>query len=103
MDSDFIGPVNIGSDEMVSINLLAEVAMDIAGKNIANPIATILSFSMMLFYSFDNQSLSQIIDNSVKTVLDKGFRTEDIMDEKSQKVDTKQMGDLIIEEIIKNI
>ena len=42
-------------------------------------------------------------DPGVKTVLDKGFRTEDIMDEKSQKVGTKQMGDLIIEEIIKNI
>jgi 3-isopropylmalate dehydrogenase len=78
-------------------------APDIAGKNIANPIATILSFSMMLFYSFNNKKLSQIIDNSVKTVLDKGFRTEDIMDEKSQKVGTKQMGDLIIEEITKNI
>jgi len=78
-------------------------APDIAGKNIANPIATILSFSMMLFYSFDNHKLSQIIDNSVKTVLNKGFRTEDIMDKKSQKVGTKQMGDLIIEEITKNI
>ena len=78
-------------------------APDIAGKNIANPIATILSFSMMLFYSFNNQKLSQIIDNSVKTVLDKGFRTVDIMDEKSKKVGTKQMGDLIIEEIINNI
>jgi len=78
-------------------------APDIAGKNIANPIATILSFSMMLLYSFDNQKLAQIIDNSVKTVLDKGFRTEDIMDEKSEKVGTKQMGDLIIEEITKNI
>ena len=78
-------------------------APDIAGKNIANPIATILSFSMMLFYSFDNQKLSQIIDNSVKTVLDKGFRTMDIMDEKSKKVGTKQMGDLIIDEIANNI
>jgi len=78
-------------------------APDIAGQNIANPIATILSFSMMLFYSFNNQKLSQIIDNSVKTVLVKGFRTKDIMDKKSQKVGTKQMGDLIIEEIKKNI
>jgi 3-isopropylmalate dehydrogenase len=78
-------------------------APDIAGQNIANPIATILSFSMMLFYSFNNQKLSQIIDNSVKTVLAKGFRTKDIMDKKSQKVGTKQMGDLIIEEIKKNI
>ena len=59
-------------------------APDIAGKNIANPIATILSFSMMIFYSFNNKKISQIIDNSVKKVLDGGFRTEDIMDEKSK-------------------
>ncbi len=78
-------------------------APDIAGKNIGNPIATILSFSMMLFYSFNNQKLSKIIDESVKKVLNNGFRTADIMDEKSQKVGTKQMGDLIIEEIKKSI
>jgi len=77
-------------------------APDIAGKNIANPIATILSFSMMIFYSFNNQELSQIIDNSVKKVLDNSFRTEDIMDKKSKKVGTKEMGDLIIKEIKKN-
>ena len=77
-------------------------APDIAGKNIANPIATILSFSMMIFYSFNNKRISQIIDSSVKRVLDKGFRTEDIMDEKSKKVRTNDMGDLIIKEITKN-
>ena len=77
-------------------------APDIAGKNIANPIATILSFSMMIFYSFNNKKISQIIDNSVKKVLDQGFRTEDIMDEKSEKVGTKDIGDLIIKEITKN-
>ena len=77
-------------------------APDIAGKNIANPIAAILSFSMMIFYSFNNQELSQIIDNSVKKVLDNSFRTEDIMDKKSKKVGTKEMGDLIIKEIKKN-
>ncbi len=76
-------------------------APDIAGKNIANPIATILSFSMMIFYSFNNEKISQIIDNSVKKVLDKGFRTEDIMDEKSKKVGTNDMGDLIIKEMTK--
>ena len=78
-------------------------APDISGKNKANPIATILSFSMMLFYSFENKELSQIIDNSVKNVLNKGFRTEDIMDKKSKKVGTMEMGDLIIEDIKKNI
>ena len=77
-------------------------APDIAGKNIANPIATILSFSMMIFYSFNNKKISQIIDNSVKKVLDNGFRTEDIMDEKSKKVGTNDMGDLIIKEMTKN-
>ena len=77
-------------------------APDIAGKNIANPIATILSFSMMIFYSFNNKRISQIIDSSVKRVLDKGFRTEDIMDKKSKKVGTNDMGDLIIKEITKN-
>ena len=77
-------------------------APDIAGKNIANPIATILSFSMMIFYSFNNKKISQIIDNSVKKVLDNGFRTEDIMDAKSKKVGTNDMGDLIIKEMIKN-
>ncbi len=77
-------------------------APDIAGKNIANPIATILSFSMMIFYSFNNKKISQIIDNSVKKVLDNGFRTEDIMDAKSKKVGTNDMGDLIIKEMKKN-
>ena len=77
-------------------------APDIAGKNIANPIATILSFSMMIFYSFNNKRISQIIDSSVKRVLDKGFRTEDIMDKRSKKVGTNDMGDLIIKEITKN-
>ncbi len=77
-------------------------APDIAGKNIANPIATILSFSMMIFYSFNNKKISQIIDNSVKKVLDNGFRTEDLMDEKSKKVGTNVMGDLIIKEMTKN-
>ncbi len=77
-------------------------APDIARKNIANPIATILSFSMMIFYSFNNKRISQIIDSSVKRVLDKGFRTEDIMDKRSKKVGTNDMGDLIIKEITKN-
>tara|TARA_B100000029_G_scaffold507083_1_gene591022 strand:- start:8338 stop:9444 length:1107 start_codon:yes stop_codon:yes gene_type:complete len=78
-------------------------APDIAGKNIANPIATILSFSMMLFYSFNNKDLSKIIDNSIKIVLDKGYRTQDIMDKNSKKIGTKEMGQLIINEIEKKI
>ena len=74
-------------------------APDIAGKNIANPIATILSFSMMLFYSFNNQKLSKILEQSIIYVLNKGYRTQDIYNKGSTKVSTDQMGDLIIKEL----
>ena len=53
-------------------------------------------------YWYKLKKISQIIDNSVKKVLYKGFRTEDIMDKKSKKVGTNDMGDLIIKEITKN-
>ena len=102
LPSASLGEINNGKYTSGLYEPVHGSAPDIAGKNIANPIATILSFSMMIFYSFNNQKLSQIIDNSVKNVLDKGFRTQDIMDEKSKKVGTNKMGDLIIEEIKKN-
>jgi len=74
-------------------------APDIAGKNIANPLATIMSFSMMLKYSFNNQKLSKILEQSIIYVLNKGYRTQDIFDKGSTKVSTDQMGDLIIKEL----
>ena len=102
LPSASLGEINNGNYSSGLYEPVHGSAPDIAGKNIANPIATILSFSMMLFYSFNNKKISQIIDNSVKKVLDGGFRTEDIMDEKSKKVGTKDMGDLIIKEMKKN-
>ena len=71
-------------------------APDIAGKNVANPIATILSFAMMLRYSFDMGKHADLVENAIKDVLAKGFRTADIMQEGAKKVSTTEMSDAII-------
>ncbi len=75
-------------------------APDIAGKNIANPIATISSLSMMFRYSFGYEKEANIIDNAIKNVLNRGVRTADIAKQGEAIVLTSQMGDKIIEEII---
>lgn len=74
-------------------------APDIAGLNIANPIATILSCAMMLRYTFNLQAEAFAIEKAVSAVLDKGFRTPDIYTEGCTKVGTKEMGELIQKEI----
>ena len=74
-------------------------APDIAGKNIANPIATILSAAMMLRYSFDLDEAADAIENAVKKVLAEGYRTTDIMSEGMNLTSTTEMGDLIAERI----
>ena len=71
-------------------------APDIAGKNIANPIATILSFAMMLRYSFDLKNEADKLEAAVKTVLAQGLRTADIMQDGKKKVSTTEMGDAIL-------
>jgi len=74
-------------------------APDIAGKNIANPIATILSFVMMLRYSFSLNAEADIVEGAVKSVLAKGFRTADIVQPGMKKLGTNEMGDVIIKEL----
>ncbi len=76
-------------------------APDIAGKNIANPIATILSTAMMLKFSFGLMQEAQTIEDAVTKVLDAGYRTPDIYHEETTKVGTKEMGKLIVEAILK--
>ncbi len=71
-------------------------APDIAGKNMANPIATILSLSMALRYSLDLDKEANQLDNAVQSVLDDGLRTKDIMSKKMKEVSTSDMGDAII-------
>ena len=71
-------------------------APDIAGQNLANPIATILSAAMMLRYSFDNEAAATRIENAVKKVLADGYRTGDIYEEGTRKVSCSEMGDQIV-------
>ena len=74
-------------------------APDIAGKDLANPIATILSAAMMLRFSLDLDEAADAIEAGVKQVLKDGYRTGDIMSEGCTKVGTVQMGDLIAERV----
>lgn len=70
-------------------------APDIAGKDLANPIATILSAAMMLRYSFDLDQEADAVEEAVRQVLEDGYRTGDIMAEGCKKVGTREMGDQI--------
>ncbi len=74
-------------------------APDIAGKGIANPIATILSAAMMLRFSFDLDKEADAIEKAVDLVLKDGYRTIDIMSEGKEQIGTAKMGDLICERI----
>ena len=74
-------------------------APDIAGKGIANPLATILSTAMMLRYSFNLENEAKDIENAVVKVLEEGYRTGDIKSEGTTLVGTKEMGTLVVERI----
>ena len=74
-------------------------APDIAGKNIVNPIACILSAAMMLRFSFDMPAEADEIEQAVNAVLDQGLRTADMMSEGMKRVGTKEMTDAILAQI----
>ena len=80
-------------------DILSDDAPDIAGKDIANPIATILSAAMMLRYSFDLDKEAKAIEDAVQQVLTEGYRTVDIMADGCKQVGTVEMGRLICERI----
>lgn len=71
-------------------------APDIAGQNIANPLATILSAAMMLRYTLDEAEMADRIEKAVSQVLDDGLRTADIYSEGSTRVSTSEMGDAVV-------
>jgi len=71
-------------------------APDIAGKNLANPLAAILSAAMMLRYSFDQDRAAARVEAAVKKVLANGYRTADIFQQGSVKVSTREMGDAVV-------
>ena len=71
-------------------------APDIAGKGIANPLATILSAAMLLRYSLNKPALAERIEAAVKKVLADGLRTGDIYEDGCRKVGTAEMGDAVV-------
>lgn len=71
-------------------------APDIAGKGVANPLATILSAAMMLRFSLSKAEQADRVENAVKKVLAQGLRTSDIYEEGTTKVGTKEMGDAVV-------
>ena len=77
-------------------------APDIAGKGIANPLATILSVAMMLRYSLGHGEVAKAIEEAVGRVLDQGLRTADLWAEGLQKVNTAAMGDAVVAELEKD-
>jgi 3-isopropylmalate dehydrogenase len=77
-------------------------APDIAGKNMANPLAAILSFAMMLRYSLDLPEEGLLIENAIAAVLDGGMRTADIMEKGAARVSTDVMGDALLQELDKH-
>jgi len=76
-------------------------APDIAGKGVANPLATILSVAMMLRYSLNISDVADRIEDAVGAVLDKGLRTPDIMSEGCEEVGTAAMGDAVVDALKK--
>lgn len=71
-------------------------APDIAGKDVANPLATILSLAMMMRYTFSQESVSKRIEMAVKKVLSQGYRTSDIYESGMRRVGTAGMGDAVL-------
>jgi 3-isopropylmalate dehydrogenase len=71
-------------------------APDIAGKNLANPLATILSSAMMLRYTFDRPDAADRIEDAVRKVLQQGYRTPDIHEQETRRVGTVEMGDAVV-------
>jgi 3-isopropylmalate dehydrogenase len=74
-------------------------APDIAGKGLANPIATIASFGMALRYSFDMGRQADLLDKAISNTLAAGLRTADIMQQGMRQVSTAAMGAAIVEEL----
>ena len=88
------------SPNMFSVRITSNgSAPDIAGKDIANPIATVLSAAMMLRFTFDLDREADAMEKAVKEILKKGYRTSDIMSEGCTLVGCTKMGDLLAAEI----
>lgn len=90
-----IGSSSLGETTRGMYEPIHGSAPDIAGKDLANPLGTILSVAMMLKYSFFMEEESKAIEDAVNAVLDEGYRTADMMSEGMTRVGCKEMGDLV--------
>ena len=99
LPSASLGPVKENGTRAAMYEPVHGSAPDIAGQSKANPLAMILSFAMMLKYSFNMQEDSQLVEKAVQNVLLKGLRTADIADGANKIISTKEMGDAVIEEL----
>lgn len=90
---------SLGSDGPGLYEPVHGSAPDIAGQNIANPLASILSLAMALRYSLDEDESADLIEAAVKDVLADGLRTADIMSDGKQKLSTTEMGDAIVQKL----
>ena len=99
LPSASLGPVNSSGKRAAMYEPVHGSAPDIAGKGLANPLAMIMSFAMMLKYSFDMNEDSILIEQAVQHVLSKGLRTEDIAKSGEAAISTQKMGQAIIDEL----
>ncbi len=99
LPSAALGPVKKNGTRAAMYEPVHGSAPDIAGQLKANPLAMIMSFAMMLKYSFDMQEDSQLVENAVQNVLLKGLRTADIKEGAQKIISTKEMGDAVINEL----
>jgi 3-isopropylmalate dehydrogenase len=99
LPSASLGAPNVSGKRAALYEPVHGSAPDIAGKGLANPIATIASFAMALRYSFGMAREADLVEKAIAQVLEKGYRTADIMQDGMRKVSTSEMGAAIIEEI----
>ena len=99
LPSASLGSIDINGKRAGMYEPVHGSAPDIAGQEKANPLAMIMSFAMMLKYSFNMIEDGALIENAVQNVLSKGFRTLDIKQENEKAISTKEMGNAVIKEL----
>ena len=99
LPSASLGGKNKDGDMRAMYEPIHGSAPDIAGKGMANPIATILSFAMALRYSLDLDKEASALEQAVQNVLDEGLRTKDILSKGTREVSTCEMGDAVISKL----
>ena len=103
LPSASLGPISSSGTRSAMYEPVHGSAPDIAGEGKANPLAMIMSFAMMLKYSFNMVEDSNLIEKAIQNVLSLGFRTLDIKQEAKKILSTSEMGQEVIKELSKLI